>query len=63
MKRTRLRKDGKLNANPRVWKLPCINTGGIKVPLTEIHNISADEESMRSLPNAPQSQAFKLPSH
>ena len=31
------------------WKLPRINSGGIKVPLSELHNYSADDETTRSL--------------
>ena len=31
------------------WKLPRINGGGTKVPLSELHNHAADDESTRSL--------------
>lgn len=30
------------------WKLPRINGGGIKLPLEQLHNIGAEEESTRS---------------
>jgi hypothetical protein len=32
------------------WKLPTFNGSGLKVPLADLHNISADEETFRSLP-------------
>jgi len=31
------------------WKLPKFNGGGIKVPLTRLHDISFEEESTRGL--------------
>jgi hypothetical protein len=30
------------------WKLPCVDAGGIKVPLESFRDIVADEESSRS---------------
>lgn len=35
----------------REWKLPTFDGGGIKVPLENLHDISADEETMRGLPH------------
>jgi hypothetical protein len=32
-----------------VWRLPCIDAGGIQVPLEALRCIAADEESGRSL--------------
>lgn len=37
-------------AKVKKWQLPRIDGGGIKVPLDQLHDISADEESTRSLP-------------
>jgi len=34
----------------REWKLPCIDGGGLKVPLDRLHDIAAEEEATRSLP-------------
>ena len=31
------------------WQLPQVSCGGVKVPLDKLHEISADEESTRSL--------------
>ena len=33
----------------RGWKLPKVNSGGIKVPLESLKDIARDEEGMRSL--------------
>ncbi len=33
------------------WKLPCVDAGGIKVPLDTLRDIAADDESNRSLAN------------
>ena len=32
----------------RDWKLPTFNGGGIKAPLTRLHDISSQEETARS---------------
>jgi len=32
------------------WRLPCVDGGGIKVPLEQLGEIAAAEESGRSLP-------------
>lgn len=32
-------------ATDEVWKLPRVNGGGIKVPLEDLHDISADDQS------------------
>ena len=32
------------------WLLPCVDAGGIKVPLDSLRDIVADDESKRSLP-------------
>lgn len=31
------------------WQLPCVDAGGIKVPLEDLRDIAADDESNRSL--------------
>jgi hypothetical protein len=31
------------------WTLPCIDGGGLKVPLEQLRDIAAEEESSRSL--------------
>ena len=36
-------------ATPIAWKLPTVDAGGIRVPLERLREISADEESTRSL--------------
>jgi hypothetical protein len=33
------------------WTLPCVDAGGIKVPLETLRDIAAGEESTRSLAN------------
>ena len=33
------------------WKLPKVNCGRTKVPLSELHNISFEDEANRSLPH------------
>jgi len=37
-------------AAERAWKLPTVDGGGVKVPLSKLHQISAEEEELRSLP-------------
>ncbi len=32
------------------WQLPRINAGGTRVPLAKLHDLSADEETMRAFP-------------
>ena len=32
------------------WTFPKVDCGGILVPLEQLHDIAADEETMRSLP-------------
>ena len=32
-----------------VWRLPCVDAGGIQVPLDSLRDIAGDEESKRSL--------------
>lgn len=32
-----------------VWRLPCVDAGGIQVPLESLRDIAGDEESKRSL--------------
>ena len=36
-------------ASDREWKLPCVDAGGLKVPLTDLRGIVAEEEATRSL--------------
>jgi hypothetical protein len=31
------------------WQLPCVDAGGIKVPLENLRDLAADDESNRSL--------------
>lgn len=33
---------------PGSWQLPRVDGGGLKVPLEDLHDISADEETARS---------------
>ncbi len=33
-----------------VWQLPCVDAGGIKVPLDHLRDFAAEDESKRSLP-------------
>lgn len=33
------------------WKMPKVRGGGVKVPLEQLHAISADDESTRSRPH------------
>ena len=37
-------------AKVKKWQLPQVNAGGIKVPLDQLHDISFEAESTRSLP-------------
>lgn len=32
----------------RKWKLPRVNGGGLKLPLEQLHQLTAEEESLRS---------------
>ncbi|HEY3898068.1 MAG TPA: hypothetical protein VGM54_05610 [Chthoniobacter sp.] len=32
------------------WKLPCVDGGGLKVPLDNLHDVAAEEEATRTLP-------------
>lgn len=34
---------------PKVWRLPKVNGGGLKVPLKRLREISANKEATRSL--------------
>jgi len=34
------------------WRLPQVDGGGIKVPLSKLREIAADDESTRSLPQS-----------
>lgn len=33
----------------KAWKLPKVRSGGIKVPLEELHRLAAEDEEIRSL--------------
>ncbi|EDY19194.1 hypothetical protein CfE428DRAFT_3371 [Chthoniobacter flavus Ellin428] len=33
----------------REWKLPCVDGGGLKVPLEQLRSIAAEDEATRSL--------------
>ena len=35
---------------PQEWTLPKVEVGRVKVPLARLHDLSADEETMRSFP-------------
>lgn len=34
---------------PGAWQLPCVDGGGIKVPLDTLRGIATDDETLRSL--------------
>ncbi len=39
-------------ASGSAWKLPCVDGGGLKVALEQLHEIAAEEEASRGLPRA-----------